>query len=114
VLLEIATELSKAGILDLEQFKKDINGEEGFSLLKQDLQSVNFLKVKRFPSFYIRHIFKSEGIFIVGFRPYDAFVHIISEILLDVDRYKKKVLDVNEFQKFWNGTMAREVEEIEN
>lgn len=80
VLLETATALAGThpGLLDLQQFEKDLGGEEALALFKQDLQEVSYRNITRFPTLMVRQ--GDKRVIITGYRPYEALKKTITQL----------------------------------
>jgi putative protein-disulfide isomerase len=79
ILLEIAS-LIKHESFDFKQFETELKKNSGVELFKNDLQNTKLNKIGRFPTFIIRNQ-NGTGVIIVGYRPYDAFVEAIKQVV---------------------------------
>lgn len=68
-------------IFDLERFKKEYNGDLSRDAFRKDLQKVKLNKIGRFPTLTISNS-QGKGVMITGYRPYDALLEAIRQVVV--------------------------------
>jgi putative protein-disulfide isomerase len=82
VIAEVAESLAKdqPEVFDFERFKKEYNGDLSREAFRQDLKKVKLNKIGRFPTLTISN-HKEQGVIITGYRPYDALLEAIRQVV---------------------------------
>lgn len=81
VLLKVASEMVTEfpGLLNLEQFKKDITGAHGLEAFKKDIQQAQYQRINRFPSLVIRKG-NQPAILLTGYIPYEVLDNTLHQL----------------------------------
>lgn len=79
VLVEIAKELQNqtSGDFDARQFETDLDGAGALEAFRADLMLTRYRSIGRFPSLILR-VPGQAPVIIVGFRPYDILVEVVT------------------------------------
>src|SRR5690606_3447517 len=82
VIAEVAGSLANdyPEIFDYDRFKKEYNGDLSREAFRQDLKKVKLNKVGRFPTFTISNN-QEQGVIITGYRPYEALLEAIRQVV---------------------------------
>lgn len=111
VLIDIAATLAKDiyGILDIEQFKNDLQNGNGYEAFRKDLLQVRYHKISRFPTLTISA--NNKAVMIVGYRPYSVLLDAIAAVAPDLEPVQRPI-DAADYIRYWHGATEREVQEI--
>lgn len=83
VLLKIAAELSgkMPGLLDYDQFERDLSSPQVINAFKADLQEVSYRNINRFPTLLVRSSQQKGVLIITGNRPYEAISMLLDKFI---------------------------------
>ena len=81
VLVELAEELASDSpdVLDVQRFRRDLDGEAAREAFKDDLKEARFREIGRFPTLTFRRP-GGRGVIITGFRPYEHLEAVFRDI----------------------------------
>lgn len=83
VLLQIAKVLSDKvpGLLDYDQFERDLSDPHVINAFKADLQEVSYRNINRFPTLLVRSARQKGALIITGNRPYEAITMLLDKFI---------------------------------
>ncbi|NJW53301.1 DsbA family protein [Salinimicrobium sp. CDJ15-91] len=110
VILIIAGELEKEGILKKGKFKDDLFGDKVSELFKKDLDRTKASGITRFPSLLITYSGKTYQI--TGYRPFKELKKTFS--LLDPELDLDIPINEENYKNSWQSLTKRELSEITN
>jgi predicted DsbA family dithiol-disulfide isomerase len=113
VLLAVAQEAARDGLLDLKRFNNDLDASETMEAFRQDLRDAAYYNIGRFPTL-ILHRNDGRGIVLVGYRPYEALQAAIEYLVPGViQRSELPPEDLAvAYVTYWRRVVARELVEI--
>ncbi|WP_324719058.1 DsbA family protein [Salinimicrobium sp. HB62] len=108
VVLEIALELEKDGVLKKGKFKDDLLSDEVSQLFRKDLDRTKASGITRFPSLLITYHDKTYQI--TGYRPFHELKKTF--LLLDPELELDQIINKEVYIKSWVNLTDREVTEV--
>lgn len=102
--------ITHPALLDVQQFKLDMETKVGVSKFRSDLDEVRTKNIKRFPAL----VFRRQGrdpLLLQGYRPYVIWLELMKKLAPDIKR--KEIIAPEEYQTYWGHTLDRELKEIE-
>lgn len=110
-LLQVAEDLARQnlGILDAEQFRKDLEEGRGKDAFAADLREVQSLQINRFPTLIFRRAGRPP-LMVSGHRTYAVLLDVMKQIAPDLER--REAIAADEYLAYWGSMTDREMEEI--
>lgn len=113
LLLTVAQETARDGLLDLQRFSNDLAASETIESFRQDLRDAAYYGIGRFPTLILKRN-DGRGIVLVGYRPYDALQaaleHLVPGIITRPEIQPEDL--AVDYVMYWRRVLARELVEI--
>lgn len=110
VIIEIATDLEKKGLLNISDFETSLYSSVSSNLFREDLEKIKIKGVTRFPTMLISYTEKTVQI--TGYRPFSVLLDTFK--FLDPSLEISEDIDPEDYMASWQNFTDREIQEIVN
>lgn len=115
VLQQIGEDLQQVNpdLLDSEKLNEDMGSQAARKAFEEDLLQVRLHNISRFPTLTLRREGESNGLMIVGYRPYQALEEALQQVLPGLEPIQHTT-DELEYRRYWGSITERELKEVLN
>lgn len=102
----LATDKTGCDTLDIEQFEREMDGQEARDAFRDDMKDARYRDIGRFPTLILRHT-AGPAVIIIGFRPYTALRAALERVGPGLEPCRSAE-NIVAYAAYWGRITARE------